>query len=72
MNTILQSIHLHSALWTLASCIVISNAVNAMPEPVLTSSNFYRWFFTFSHGLALQIGRFLNKGVSENDKIITH
>jgi hypothetical protein len=66
MTSIIQYIQLHPATSTLIGCVVISNAVNALPEPVMTSSNFYRWFFTFSHGIALQIGRFLNKGANGN------
>lgn len=59
----------HPFAITLALYIILSNAVNAMPEPDSNSGKGYRWFFNFSHGVLLQAGRFMNKGVSSNGTI---
>lgn len=46
--------------------IILSNAVNALVPPTVDSGNFYRWFFTFSHGILVQAGRFMSKGTNGN------
>ena len=62
-----HSIHIHSTLWAMGAYIVCSNAVNALVPPTDKSGNFYKWFFGFSHGLILQVGRFVNKNGNGNN-----
>lgn len=57
----MQIHHTHvNLLYALISYIVLSNAVNSMPTPDGKSTPFYKWFFTFSHGILMQAGRFVS------------
>lgn len=62
----------HQVAITLGSYIVLSNAVNSLPSATEKSSNFYKWFFTFSHAIMLQAGRFINKGANGNENQSNH
>jgi len=61
--------HYSTMFWVFITYVIVSNAVNAMPEPGNLSSAGYKWFFTFSHGVLMQVGRFANRYMNGDQQV---
>lgn len=51
----------HPYLESLIGWYVFSNAVSALPAPEPKGNPFYLWLFTFSHGIAGNIGTLMKE-----------
>lgn len=57
MNTAISFIEANKTVSALVAFWLASNFVSALPSPDQGSAGLYKWFFSFSHGLAGSLPR---------------
>ena len=57
MTQIMAFLTAHQTVAALVAYYVISAGIGALPAPVATSGDFYKWFFSFSNTLAGNLSR---------------